>query len=135
MGAAPPPGSFSEHCRSLLAGLATYAQARLQLAQLEAREAAGAWARAAALALLALALALIGYLLLCGTLVFALSRWTGWPWAGVLAAVALFHGVAAWGVLRLAQRQFRRPCFDGTAAEFKKDEAWLQSLRSQKKTP
>jgi len=116
---------FAEHLRALVASVAGYLHARLQLAGLESKEAAAhylqilLWLAAAAFA------ALLGYVFLCGALMFILAWLLEVKWVWVMLGFGLAHILAAFACAVIVRKKFPRPVFGATLNEFKKDQEWL----------
>lgn len=124
-----PPGKegFAGHLRALGASVAAYLAARLQLAGMESKEAAGHYARIAALLAVALFGVVFGYIFLCLSVIFILQLVLKISWIWILLGAALFHLAAAVAALLAARAKFPRAVFSATIAEFKKDQTWLNT--------
>ena len=113
--------------RSFLAACAQYASARLRLASLEGREAAGHGFRMFIIAGAAIVLGAFGWLFACLAAVFVIAKAFGganaWVWAALVMAGVHFLGVLAL-VLTLRSR-LGAALFPMTTAELKKDQEWL----------
>ena len=126
-----PPDADSvgvvRHLRSFLAACAQYASARLRLASIEGKDAAGQAGKVLILAGAALFAGVLGWLLLCFAAVFLLGKAMGeygWVWAALI--MAAFHFAAA-ALLGFALRsRSGKPFFPLTTAEFQKDRERLE---------
>jgi len=124
----PEPG-ISGQFRELLASVASYFQARLQLLGIEFGEAGRHYVKLAAFAVAAIGAVLFGYIFLWIGLVFLLSHWTGWTWEWVLLAVAGAHFLGTLICAGIAWKMIATPIFTETLNEFKKDHEWLKSSK------
>lgn len=113
--------------RAFLAACAQYGSARLRLASMEGREAAGEAAKVLLLAGAALFVAVFGWLFVCLAVIFLMAKAmgeNGWIWASLIMAAVHFI-VAA--VLGFALRsRGGKAFFPLTVAEFQKDREWLE---------
>jgi uncharacterized membrane protein YqjE len=113
----------------LLAAAWSYLRTRLELAQIEGREAVGQYLKALGLLLGGVVVLVFGYFFLCLALVFAVATALGggaaWIWVTLGAALGHFAG----GALLLAKVRglTQTPVFPATLDEFKKDQAWLEA--------
>jgi uncharacterized membrane protein YqjE len=125
---------FFGHATGFLGGLADYVRLRLELAGIEAREAAAHYAIIAGLLAGALVVTVFGYLFLCIAVIFALAALIddphGWIW--ITLGAALVHFGAAVAVALIVRAKFAAPMFAATLQEFKKDEQWLTSTTAKK---
>ena len=148
-GPLPPPGpdpdhdSFSESSRALLHQLRNHLQARLELLELEAREAAQRAARMGAIGIAAAGLALFAYALVLAALVSLLGHWLAGRWPSLFAnagwqTVALTLGGLHLAGIALLFRRFkhsaRTPLFESSRAELAKDSQWLPHHHSRNKS-
>ena len=123
------PDGFFPHALKLLSALLAYSQARLELAGIEGKEAAGHFAAILALAIAALIVSFIGYFFFCLAIVFLLA-WAlgdGHAWIWVTLGVALLHLALAYALCITAKSRLAEPVFTDTFNEFKKDQEWLAS--------
>jgi uncharacterized membrane protein YqjE len=123
------PDGFFPHALKLLSALLAYLRARLELAGIEGKEAAGHFAAILALAVAALIVFFIGYLFFCLAIVFLLS-WAfgdGHAWIWVTLGMALLHLALAFALCFTAKSRLAEPVFTDTFNEFKKDQEWLAS--------
>ena len=115
-----PPG-FVHSFRRLLETFVAILESRLELASVELRE-----EKARVLILLALAgvvffgaaMTLITLTALVVVLCWAYAAWT-------LAGFAVFYAVLAWLGYQALRRELRKPFFDDTITQLKKDREWL----------
>ena len=120
----PPPQSGGDW----KAALAEFAEARLELVRLEARDAGRQTARRLALAVAGGIAGSSAWALLMAGLVGWTSAMTGWPWwvpALILGILHLFPAVVALVLLRRPGP----PAFPITRSELQKDREWLHSLQ------
>ncbi len=119
-------GVFSR-ARTFLASCAQYASARLRLASLEGREAAGHGFRMLIIVGAAIVLGAFGWLFACLATVFLLAKAfggaNGWVWAALIMAGLHFAGVLALALV--LKSKLRTTLFPMTTAELKKDQEWL----------
>lgn len=115
------------HLRAFAASALAYAQARLQLAGLEWKEAASHYFKILLLLLAGLFGLVFGYVFFCIAAVFLVAHLFHVPWIWILLAAGAVHlalaGVAGW----IVRVKFARPIFNATISEFKKDQAWLNT--------
>ncbi len=113
----------------LLAAAWSYLRTRLELAQIEGREAAGQYLKALGLLLGGIVVLVFGYFFFCLALVFAVATALGggaaWIWVTLGAAVVHFAGGAL--LLVKVRSLAQAPIFPATLDEFKKDQAWLET--------
>lgn len=119
--------------RELTLSALSYLRARLELAGLEGKEAVTRLGGMLLLAALATTLTVVGFLLLCVALVFALARWVGseHAWIWIAAAVGTLQLIGAWALLHWSVGWLRKPMFPATLEEFRKDDAWLRSTAAK----
>jgi uncharacterized membrane protein YqjE len=120
------PGIFA-HLAGLFASFTAYLRARLELAGIEAKEAAVHYAIIVALLIGALIVFVFGYLFLCFGLVFSIAALidTKHAWIWVTFGMALLHLGAAAACVFLAKSRFSKPMFAVTLDELRKDQEWL----------
>lgn len=115
------------HLRAFLAACAQYAAARLRLASLEGKEAAGQLGKVLLLAGAVLFIGVFAWLFLCLAAVFLLAKAMGeygWVWASLL--MAAFHFIVAVTLGFALHGRTGKPFFPLTTAEFQKDREWLE---------
>lgn len=124
---------FFGHLSGYLSGLAAYSKARLQLAGLEAKEAAVHYIIIIALLIGALVIVVFGYLFLCMAIVFAIAALfeSRHAWIGVTFGMALLHFGGAVALIFLAKNRFSAPMFTETLNEFHKDQQWLNPTNAR----
>lgn len=123
------PDGFFPHTLKLLSALLAYLRARLELAGIEGREAAGHFTAILALTIAALIVFFIGYLFFCLAVVFLLA-WAlgdGHSWIWVTLGMGLLHLALAAVLCLTARSRLAAPVFTNTFNEFKKDQEWLAS--------
>jgi uncharacterized membrane protein YqjE len=113
--------------QAFFAACAQYASARLRLASMEGREAAGEAGKVLLLAGAALFVGVFGWLFVCLAVVFLMAKAmgeNGWIWASLIMAAVHFVVAAVLGYV-LRQRG-GKAFFPLTTAEFQKDRDWLE---------
>lgn len=123
----PDKEGWIDYLRALAASVAAYLAARLQLAGMESREAAGHYLKILVLLAAAFLGIVFGYAFLCLSGVFILHRLLKIDWIWILLGVALLHLAAAAAALLVAKMKLPKPVFTATIAEFKKDQTWLNT--------
>lgn len=124
-----PPGADSPGVADKLRALAGdgigYAEARLELLGLEARESGTRIAKAAILVLMGAILAHLGLMGLLVAVIVGLHQQAGMGWITAVLLVAAANAIAAL-LLGLAARSIvRHPHFATSLGEFRKDRAWI----------
>jgi uncharacterized membrane protein YqjE len=115
---------FFDHALELLAAAWGYLRTRLELAQIEGREAVVQYLKALGLLLGGIVVLVFGYFFFFA-LATALGGGTAWIWVTLGAAALHF---AAGAVLLVKVRALvQSPVFPVTLDEFKKDQAWLET--------
>ena len=118
---------FIAHCRGVTAAVLGYLSARVELAGVESKEAAGHYLKIAAVLVAGALFAIFGYLFFCLGIVFAIARLfenpNAWIWVALLVALAHFGVTAACAFI--VRAWFTVPMFTSTVAEFRKDQEWL----------
>ena len=120
---------FSDHLRGLLAAAAGYFRARLELAGLEGREAALAYAKVAAFLVVAMVCLFFGYLLFWVGVIALVAFYTGIQWGWLALAAAMLHGIGGGLFLWAARNHWGTPVFEETLNELRKDQQWLATPR------
>ncbi len=123
------PDGFFPHGLKLLSALVAYTRARVELAGIEGKEAAGHFATILALAIAALIVFFIGYFFFCLAVVFLLA-WAlgeGHSWIWLTLGLALVHIGLGIALCLTAKSRLHEPVFTDTFNEFKKDQEWLAS--------
>ncbi len=120
------PGLIS-HLSGLVGFFSGYLRARLELAGIEAKEAAIHYAIILGLLIAALGAIAFGYVFFCIALVFALAALFHSPhtWIWITFGLALLHLGAAVTAVLIAKMRISAPMFAATLEEFKKDQEWL----------
>ena len=120
---------FFAHFAGLLAAKLAYLRARLELAGIEAREAAVHYAIILGLAIGALIVLVFGYLFLVIALVFLVAALLGTAhaWIWVLLGAALLHLLGAAILAWIAKAKLSSPMFTASLNELKKDQEWLKT--------
>jgi uncharacterized membrane protein YqjE len=118
---------FFAHLLDFLGAGAAYFRARLQLAGLEAKEAAIHIAIVVTLLVGALVVVVFGYFFLSFFLVFGVAALIGgaYTWIWVTFGFAALHFAAALVLVLLARARLAEPMFAATLEEFRKDQEWL----------
>ena len=123
---APEPG-LSGHLVALLASLAGYIRARLELAGIEGKDAAAICIKVAILLVVALGFLAFGYAFLWIGLIALIATISHLPWGWMVLAVGLLHLLAAAGAVWVVAYLWNKPVFPATLEEFRKDQEWLNS--------
>lgn len=129
----PPEGrqtdnaGLSAHLLDLLASLAAYFRARLELAGLEGKEALGVLAKAGALLGGGCLVLCFGYAFLWVGAVALLSRLSAVHWGWWVLGAGVLHLLLAAGCVAVAAARWKKPLFPATLEEFRKDEQWLKN--------
>ncbi len=131
----PSPGDDpGARPKSFRARFQTYVAARLELLDIESREAGRFVVRQGILAAALAVVALFAYALILVALVAVLGQWlsstwpatfaSGWPTAALTLGV--LHVIVAGVLIALLRRKNPARLFDYTRSEFQKDREWLQ---------
>jgi uncharacterized membrane protein YqjE len=118
------------HFAALLAAKLAYLRARLELAGIEAREAALHYGIILGLAIGTLIVLVFAYLFLVIAVVFLVATlWkTEHAWIWVLLGAAGFHLLAAVALAWIAKAKLVSPMFTASLDELKKDQEWLKTI-------
>jgi len=121
------------HLSGVLASIASYLQARLQLAGMESKEAAVHYAMLLVWAFGALILCAFGYIFFVIGLVFAIGYFFQDPskWIWIMLGVAVLHFAVAVFCVLVARSKIFVPMFRDTLNELKKDQLWLNRLNEK----
>lgn len=119
--------------KSWAASLAELVDSRLTLIRLEAQAAAGKTVRILICIVVAALALLFTWALLVAGAIAAISLTKGWPWQYVTLGAAGAHLLVALLALLLAKAS-KPALFTHTKAEFNKDRAWLNTLKSNSKS-
>lgn len=132
IGNTPPPqerpsgdAGLSTHLLSLLASIAAYLRARLELAGLEGADAAKYALKALLFLIAALGLLAFGYAFLWIGLITLVAAFYPSHWGWIVLAVGALHLGGAALFLGGVCSQFKKPFFPATLEEFRKDQEWL----------
>lgn len=112
-----------------LATVLDYFSLKLELAQVEAREAGRSIRRAVACVLIGAFFLLLGYLVAIAATVGLLQRYAEWPWPLTLAGLAGAHLLLGAVLIFAASRTRSASWFATSLAEIQKDRDWLASHR------
>lgn len=131
-------GSTSQSAKAFQSGLQEHLKARVELLEIEAREAGGAVARKGAFGVAAAFLLLVAYALLLIAAVSLLGRWVeswsaslaGYGWQLTAIAAGLLHALLALILVKKLKGPPAHPLFEYTRAEFHKDRAWLNQPKA-----
>jgi len=127
-----PPASdagLTRHLLAMLASLAGYFRARMELAGLEGKDAVGLYVKMALLMGMAIVCLAFGYAFLWIGLVVVVSAVTHWPWGWLVLAAGVLHFLGVAGCLYALRSLWKTPVFTATLDEFRKDEQWLKSQK------
>ena len=120
------PGFF-EHATAWLGTLLAHLRVRLELVQIEGKEAAVHYGALLALAIAGFVFAVFGYLFLCLALVFLIA-WAcggGNAWIWVLLGASAVHLCGGAGAFFWIKGKITKPMFAATFDELRKDQEWL----------
>jgi uncharacterized membrane protein YqjE len=118
------PG-VAEKLRALAGDGVEYAEARLELLSLEARESGGRLARACVLVIAGAIAAHLGLMGVLAAVVVLLHTHAGMAWLTALLLIAGANVVAALLLGLAARSALRHPHFASTIGELRKDRAWI----------
>ena len=118
---------LSRHLLALLASLAGYFRARLELAGIEGKEAAAIYLKAAVLIAVALLLFAFGYAFLWIGLIALIAAVSHLAWGWLVLGAGFLHVVGALAGGWMAVVLCKKPVFGSTVEEFRKDQQWLES--------
>ncbi len=121
------PAGIVRQVKDFFAACARYASARMRLASIEGREAAGEAGKVLLLAGAVLVAGAFGWLFLCLGAVFLLAKAMGeygWVWASLIVGCAHIVIAILLGLVLRAHRS--KSFFPLTTAEFQKDREWLE---------
>ena len=106
---------------------------RLELIQLESRQAAQDASRRAVWVGLAAGCAFAAWMLLLAGGVSLVSQASGWPWNWVAVGLACLHLLVGL-ILARAAKSAATPAFPATRAEFQKDREWIENFNKPGKS-
>lgn len=131
----PPPAGASPGLSSVaLTALATavdYFSLKVELLQVEARDAGRSIRRALACVVIGAFFLVLGYLVAVAAAVGLLQRYADWPWPLTLAGFALGHLLVGAILLFAASRTQGKGWFSTSLEELERDRAWLASHRQR----
>ena len=76
----------------------------------------------------ALLLVFFGYIFLIASVIVGLAHALHVAWVWIALAAALLHFILALGCLLIARSRMKKPMFESTTLELKKDREWLKNL-------
>jgi uncharacterized membrane protein YqjE len=118
--------SFWPRPRALAAALADYAQARLALLEVEAKDAGRGLLLALTWGLIGLAMVVLAYALLLASALVIWVRFGGGHWANGALVLGLLHAaVGCWILSRVRRQLGRLKGFEETRRQLKEDHACL----------
>ena len=120
---------LSGHLLALLASLAGYSRARLELAGIEGKEAVAIYFKVAALLLVALLFLAFGYAFLWIGLIGLIASFSHLHWGWMVLAVGVLHLLGVAGCVVCVCGLWKKPVFAATLEEFRKDQEWLNSQK------
>ena len=120
---------LSSHLAGMLASLAGYFRARLELAGMEGKEAAALWVKAIIFLVAALGLLAFGYAFLWIGLIALAASLAQLPWAWCVLGAALLHLLGAAGLGFFITVLWKKPVFPATLEEFRKDQEWFKNQK------
>lgn len=119
-------GGLPTHLASLLASVAAYLRARFELAGLEGKDAAGYGLKAVVCLAAALGFIAFGYTFLWIGLIALIALAIQLPWGWIVLGVGMLHLAGAALFVAIAAAQWKKPFFQATLEEFRKDQEWLK---------
>jgi uncharacterized membrane protein YqjE len=125
----PEGAGLPAHLLSLLASVAAYLKARLELAGLEGKDAAGYGLKAILYLVAALGLVAFGYAFLWIGLIALIASLLPTHWGWIVLAMGVLHAGVAAICVAAAAAQWKKPFFGGTLEEFRKDQEWLNQQK------
>ena len=132
--ATPLPGFF-EHATAWLGTLLAHLRVRIELAEIEGKEAAVHYGVLLGLAVAGFVFIVFGYLFLCLALVFLIA-WAcggGNAWIWVLLGASVLHLCAGAGAFFWIKTRLAVPMFSATLDELRKDQEWLTSTTEKRR--
>ena len=132
--ATPHPGFF-EHATAWLGTLLAHLRVRIELAEIEGKEAAVHYCVLLGLAVAGFVFVVFGYLFLCLALVFLIA-WAcggGNAWIWVLLGASVLHLCAGAGAFFWIKTRLAVPMFSATLDELRKDQEWLTSTTEKRR--
>jgi len=123
---AADPG-LSGHLLALLASLAGYIRARLELAGIEGKDAAAIYLKVAVLLFVAILFLTFGYAFLWIGLIALIAAFSHLPWGWLVLSAGVIHLLGALGCTLIIWRLWKKPVFAATLEELRKDQEWLNS--------
>jgi len=106
---------------------------RIELIQLESKDAAKDGARRAVMLLIAIGCLFFGWVLLLAGSVAWIAAAAGWAWYWVALGLATIHLILAYILVKLA-KPAGNPTFPHTRAEFQKDREWIKNFQKASKS-
>ncbi len=123
-----------EMALSLVGSLTAYLQARLQLVQLEGKEAGARLLLGLLWLLAALFFAVFAYLFLVVTLIGILTVFVGLPWPWVVLGFGVAHLLLAVIGAFLARGTLSKAWFEETLRQLALDQQWISEWTQRKQT-
>lgn len=117
-----------------MAAASEFVTARTELLKLEMRDAGQLAAKRAALVVVILFGAFFFWMFAVAGLIGWVSASQSWPWHGVALGAAFLHLLLAAAAGMLLKKP-APPSFPITRAEIAKDQAWLETLKNDRKSP
>ena len=128
------PGFF-EHATAWLGTLLAHLRVRIELAEIEGKEAAVHYGVLLALAVAGFVFVVFGYLFLCLALVFLIA-WAcggGNAWIWVLLGASVLHLGGGAGAFFWIRSRLAVPMFSATLDELRKDQEWLTTTAEKRR--
>lgn len=129
----PGPTSHDEPHANWREALMALIASRLELIQLESKQAAEEASRKAVLVGVAAGCAFAAWMLLLAGAVSLISQGTGWPWNWVAVGLAGLHLLIGL-ILAKAAKSVGTTAFPATRAEFQKDREWIENFNKPRKS-
>jgi uncharacterized membrane protein YqjE len=112
---------------ALTNALAGFFESRITLFARESKTALVQLLLIAAAVLTALVLVVSGYVFLIVSVIFGIAHAAGVSWVWIALAMGLLHFVLAGGCGFFAMAQIKKPMFQWSIAELKRDREWLKT--------
>ena len=112
----------------LVNGLTGFFESRISLAAQESKAALGHVIILAGCLIGAGVMLAFGYVFLLVSAIFAIAHATGVSWVWIALGAGIFHLLLAGACAAIAVSRIKKPMFESTAAELKKDREWLKNL-------
>lgn len=113
---------------ALTNALAGFFESRITLFARESKTALVQLLLIAAAVVIALTLVVSGYVFIIVSVIFGIAHAAGVSWVWIALAMGVLHFILAGGCGLFAATQIRKPMFNISVAELKRDREWLKTL-------